>query len=366
MNNYNNKKNISEKNSFEKYYSNKNLKEIYLAGGCFWGIEAFFSKIIGICTTKVGYANGESENPSYEEVCTLDTGHVEAVKLLYDSEIISLQRILEEFFKIIDPLSLNRQGGDIGKQYRTGIYYSNESDLAIIKKIFDNEQKKYKNNIVTEIEANDVFYEAEEYHQKYLEKNPGGYCHVDLSMIASDILKSENTWSKLANDNKLDENNEFCDKNDFDGNNYKNFSIKEKKARLRELTHVEYEVTQNNATETPFSGKYNFHDEKGIYVDIVSGEPLFSSKDKFDSSCGWPSFTKPIAKDNIIESEDTSLGMLRTELKSKIAKSHLGHVFNDGPKDKGGLRYCINSSSLRFIPFSNLKQEGYEKYLDLF
>jgi len=337
-----------------KYNSNSDLKEIYLAGGCFWGIEAYISKINGVFKTKVGYANGESENPSYEEVCTLDTGHTETVKVLYDSGIISLQRILEEFFKIIDPTSLNRQGGDIGTQYRTGIYYADEEDLAIINKVFENEQKKHNKDIVTEIEAIGVFYEAEEYHQKYLEKNPGGYCHIDLSLIPPDILEIENITTELVDDY------------DFYDCSFENLTSEEKEARLRKLTAEEYEVTQNNATEAPFSGKYNLHNEKGIYVDVLSGEPLFSSLDKFDSGCGWPSFTRPIAKDTIIESEDNSLGMLRTELKSKIAKSHLGHVFDDGPEEEGGRRYCINSASLRFIPVSQLKKEGYGNFVSLF
>ena len=346
-------KNIMEKKSLKENNHNNDLKEIFLAGGCFWGIEAYISKIRGIVETKVGYANGRLENPSYEEVCTLDTGHSETVKVIYDSKIISLQRILEEFFKIIDPTSLNRQGGDIGKQYRTGIYYSNEEDLAIINKVFENEQKKYKKDIVTEIEAIDIFYDAEEYHQKYLEKNPGGYCHVDLSLIPSDILKIENNTIDSLDD-------------DFYDRSWGKFTEEEKIARVKKLSKEQYEVTQNNATEAPFSGKYNFHKEEGIYVDVVSGEPLFSSLDKFDSSCGWPSFTKPIANDNITESIDTSHGMLRTELKSKIAKSHLGHVFDDGPRDRGGRRFCINSASLRFIPVSKMKKEGYEKFLYLF
>jgi peptide methionine sulfoxide reductase msrA/msrB len=164
----------------------------------------------------------------------------------------------------------------------------------------------------------------------------------------------------------LAEKTELVNHHDLEDSSYENFSNEEKKAKLRELSPIEYEVTQNNATEVPFSGKYNFHEEEGIYVDIVSGEPLFISLDKFDSNCGWPSFTKPIAKDNIIENDDTSLGTRRTELKSKIAKSHLGHVFNDGPKENGGRRYCINSASLKFIPLSELKKEGYEKYISLF
>lgn len=341
-----------------------NLKTIYLAGGCFWGIEAYISRLAGVAETKVGYANGVIPNPSYEQVCSLDTGHAETVKVTYDSSIISLQRLLEEFFKIIDPTTLNQQGNDIGKQYRSGIYYStdgsledSEEDLAVINKVFAEEQKKQKKfnkSVVTEVKPLKSFYAAEEYHQKYLEKNPAGYCHIDLSSLPEDILEIESTSSELIGDY------------DDEGCGYEDFTDEEKERKLKELSPIEYNVTQNSATETPGTGKYNDFTEEGIYIDIVSGEPLFTSLDKFDSKCGWPSFTKPINKNVISESEDTSHGMLRTELKSKIAKSHLGHVFDDGPIDKGGKRYCINSASLRFIPVSDLEKEGYGEYNYLF
>lgn len=186
---------------------NTNLKTIYLAGGCFWGIEAYFSKLPGVFETKVGYANGAVPNPSYEEVCSLDTGHAETVKVVYNPDIISLQRLLEEFFKVIDPTTLNRQGVDMGKQYRTGIYYpsdgdieSFEEDLAVINKVFADEEKKHnKHNksVVTEIEPLKSFYEAEDYHQKYLEKNPGGYCHINLDLLPEDIAEIKSKNSKL-------------------------------------------------------------------------------------------------------------------------------------------------------------------------
>lgn len=307
-------------------------KKIYLAGGCFWGIEAYFSKLPGIMSAISGYANGKTENPSYEEVCTGETGFTEAVLIEYVPAETSLERILNHFFEIINPTTLNRQGNDAGTQYRSGIYYEDESDKTVILKILRKEAKKYAVPIVTEAEKIKNFYPAEEYHQKYLDKNPFGYCHIDMSKV-----------KKYAKFKKPAEN-----------------EIKEK------LTDIEYTVTQQSGTEMPYTGKYDDFFEEGIYVDIVTGEPLFSSADKYNSGCGWPAFSKPIEKRNIIELEDDSHGMIRTEVRSDIGNSHLGHVFEDGPADKGGLRYCINSASLRFIPFKDMEKEGYADYLYLF
>ncbi len=271
--------------------------------------------------------------------------------------------MLEEFFKIIDPTTLNQQGADIGKQYRTGIYYVSDGsrdaskDLSVINKVFSEEKNKYgeKNkSVVTEIKPLRTFYEAEDYHQKYLDKNPSGYCHIDLDLIPKDILEIESVSSELIDDYE------------FDDCNYKYFTPEEKEEKLKRLSEIEFNVTQNSATEAPFTGKYDKFNEEGIFVDIVSGEPLFTSLDKFDSNCGWPSFTKTIDHDTVEENQDNSHGMVRTEVKSKIGKSHLGHLFDDGPIERGGKRYCINSASLRFIPVKNLKKEGYGEYYELF
>lgn len=307
-------------------------KRIYLAGGCFWGVEAYFSKLPGVVSTLVGYANGNTLHPTYKTVSTGKTGYAETVMVEYDPDIISLEKILEHFFSIINPTVINRQGNDTGSQYRTGIYYVSKPDLTVISRVIEGEALKYSLPIVTEVEELKNFHKAEDYHQKYLEKNPNGYCHVDLSPV----LKYEK-YKKPATE------------------------------KLREiLNDLQYRVTQENATESPFSSRYESNFSDGIYVDIVTGEPLFSSKDKYDAGCGWPTFTRPIEKEAISEKIDGSHGMYRTEVRSIIGNSHLGHVFEDGPADKGGMRYCINGASLRFIPKEELKSAGYEEYEYLF
>lgn len=310
----------------------KNVSKIYLAGGCFWGVEAYFSKIPGVTFTEVGYANGKTKNPTYEDVSTGDTDFAETVLVEYNIDEISLSDILSHYFGIVNLTTLNRQAHDSGTQYRSGIYYETDKDRDIIEKAIMEEQKNYKEKIVTEIKKLDNFYAAEEYHQKYLDKNPGGYCHIDLSKIQR--------YEKYKKPAQAD--------------------IKKK------LTDIQYNVTQSGATEKPFSSGYDKNFDEGIYVDIVTKEPLFSSTDKYDAGCGWPSFSKPINKTFIQERKDNSLLMQRTEVKSYIGNSHLGHVFEDGPKDKGGHRYCINGAALQFIPKKEMLKKGYGEYLYLF
>lgn len=307
-------------------------KKIYLAGGCFWGLEAYFSALAGVVKTTVGYANGCGENPTYKQVCKGDSGFAETVRIEYDPRRISLKDLINHFFDIIDPTALNKQSNDVGTQYRSGIYYVDEKDRKIIVDAIEKEQKRYKLPVVTEVKALESFYDAEEYHQKYLEKNPDGYCHIDLSKV-----QKYRTYQRPSDDDLLSK-----------------------------LDDIQFKVTRQNGTERPFTSEYEDNFDEGIYVDIISGEPLFSSKDKYDSGCGWPSFTKPIERKAVREKEDNSFGMQRTEVRSELADSHLGHVFNDGPKSEGGLRYCINGAALRFIPLKNLEKEGYGEYLYLF
>ena len=311
---------------------------IYLAGGCFWGMEKYIQLIKGVEKTEVGYANGNTENPTYEEVCRNNTGHAETVKTEYNKEILPLEFLLDMFFDAIDPTSVNKQGGDIGTQYRSGIYYTEPSDLQIIENKIKEVQKKYTKPIATEVAPLSNFYSAEEYHQDYLLKNPGGYCHIGNDLFEK-AAKAEALKSKYA--------------------------PKDKEALKKELTELQYNVTQNSSTEPPFNNEYWNLYKKGIYVDITTGEPLFVSSDKFDSGCGWPSFSRPISDDLIYEKTDHTLGMVRTEVRSQTGNAHLGHVFNDGPKELGGLRYCINSASLRFIPEEDMEKEGYGHLLHI-
>lgn len=307
-------------------------KTIFLAGGCFWGVEKYLSLIPGVLKTEAGYANGKTQRPTYQQVCCHNTGHAEAVKVTYDETKLSLRELLARFFEVIDPTSVNRQGNDKGVQYRTGIYYTQQEEKEEILEVLKHLQTRYDMPVVVEAEPLDNYYPAEEYHQKYLDKNPEGYCHIPA--IAFEEAKRALTETKGD-------------------------------ALRQRLTDMQYRVTQENGTEPPFQNQYFDEFREGIYVDIVSGEPLFVSSDKFESGCGWPSFSRPIDQKLVKENADTSHGMYRTEVRSRASDSHLGHVFKDGPLDKGGLRYCINSAALRFIPRERMQEEGYGEYLPL-
>ena len=311
------------------------MKSIYLAGGCFWGMQKFFDQFEGVLYTEVGYANGPDEAPSYQEVCA-GSGHAETVRVVYDEEKLSLPKLLEYYFMVIDPLSVNRQGNDAGIQYRTGIYYTDDGQLEEILPVFAQEQEKAGAPLAVELKPLENFFSAEEYHQKYLDKNPGGYCHIPRKHFSLPQPAAEAPAAEGPD------------------------------ALRKRIGNLAYEVTQNAATERAFTGEYDDFFEKGIYVDVVSGEPLFSSLDKYDSGCGWPAFSKPISGEALRERVDLTHGMVRTEVRSGSADSHLGHVFNDGPAEMGGLRYCINSAALRFVPYEELEAQGYGKYKKLF
>jgi len=333
-----------------------NTKTIYLAGGCFWGLEAYMERVDGVVDAISGYANGNPnvKDPSYEQVIA-GSGHAETVKVVYDADKIDLETVLKYYFRVIDPTSLNKQGNDRGVQYRTGIYYTDAADKAIIDRALQQLKGKYSQKIVVEEKPLANFALAEEYHQDYLAKNPNGYCHIDLSLADDKVQASGSSGTK-----KLTEATTV--QQALDPKRYANF---DKNALKKTLTKSQYDITQKAGTERAFSHEYDHLFAPGIYVDVVSGEPLFLSTHKYDSGCGWPSFWQPIAPEVITEHKDMAFNMVRTEVRSRVADSHLGHVFNDGPKDKTGLRYCINGGALQFIPVDKMPQSGYGVFVDM-
>ncbi|OQB56283.1 MAG: Peptide methionine sulfoxide reductase MsrA/MsrB [Deltaproteobacteria bacterium ADurb.Bin151] len=336
-----NKRMINMKNT-------KNTVVATLAGGCFWCVASDMKKLPGVVKVVSGYAGGTGKDPTYETYS--DQGFIEAVQVYYDPQQVTYEIVLEYFLKHIDPTDAGGQFADRGPSYRSAIFYADDREKTIASQALQAiaGSGKFDKPVVTEIRKYTNFYPAEDYHQDYGEKNPLRYKYYRSGSGRERFLKE--VWEKeqAASPSQGQPYSRPAD-----------MELREK------LTRLQYEVTQKSSTEPPFLNEYVNNKKEGIYVDVVSGEPLFSSLDKYDSGTGWPSFTKPLEPGNVVEKEDRSLPSPRTEVRSKHADSHLGHVFPDGP-GPAGTRYCMNSASMRFIPKENLEREGYGKYLKLF
>ncbi|TFJ93858.1 peptide-methionine (R)-S-oxide reductase MsrB [Lentibacillus salicampi] len=311
------------------------------AGGCFWCMVEPFDQRPGIEKIVSGYTGGHIENPTYEQVYSNTTGHVEAVQITFNPELMPYEELVNTFWQQIDPTDAGGQFNDRGESYQTAIFYHNEKQRQIAEQSKQKLDKsaKFAKPIVTPILPAKTFYRAEEEHQDYYKRQSFHYQLYKKGSGREDFIKEN--WKKGADQSDLSD-------------------LKAK------LTPIQYSVTQENGTERPFTNEYWDNEDEGIYVDLISGDVLFSSHDKFNSNCGWPSFTKPVDPYKVEENTDTSHGMVRTEVRSKNADSHLGHVFEDGPQDRGGLRYCMNSAAMKFIPKEEMKEKGYENYLYLF
>ncbi|MDR1119171.1 MAG: peptide-methionine (R)-S-oxide reductase MsrB [Bifidobacteriaceae bacterium] len=362
-------------------------KEIYLAGGCFWGVQKYLSLLPGVLATETGYANGPDAGEGqaapavcYEDVCAA-SGHVEAVKLTYDPRVAPLRFYLEKLFAVIDPLSRNRQGGDVGVQYRTGVYWTDPADREPVELELQTLQRRYREPIAVESGPLRGFTTAEDHHQDYLDKNPGGYCHISPSALAAAAaavapprgaapmpdavgpagaaggVAPGRGEAPLPDAARTASGNRAVTGDPAHGG--------PDPARLAALSPLQRAVTQDGATEEPFTGAYDQVFAPGVYLDVTSGRPLFVSAQKYDAGCGWPSFARPIRDADIRELEDRSYGRVRTEIRAAGSGAHLGHVFEDGPADRGGLRYCVNSAALEFVPAAEMEVRGLGEYLPL-
>jgi len=376
-------------NSNEKSLIDEKYETMLVAGGCFWCVESDLEKVPGVIEVISGYAGGQSQNPNYKNY--IEGGHREVVKVVYDPEKISFEDILIVTMKTTDPTDDDGTFYDRGNQYSAAFFYETSEEKAIIDRLIDEVNKfgPYDKPLAIDVEKRPKFWPAEDYHQDYYKKgfsrlkykyyrNASGRDDFIKKYWGESVHNSDLPWRtetesvsskginnlqdnvNNTNNTQMTDNTKMNDNKKYSWLNYKKPDKETLKAQLDKLT---YKVTQEEGTERAGTSPLDKNYEPGIYVDVLSGEPLFSSRDKFNSGTGWPSFTRPITNDAVVEKEDKRLFVTRTEIRSRIADNHLGHVFNDGPADKGGLRYCMNGVALKFIPKAEMEEKGYGDFL---